>query len=204
MSEEIKGDNVAPAETSDAVQQESNNVSNASDNTVQYDTYKRVLGKLKNTESQFAEVQEQLKQLQNEKYEAEGNKDKLIESLRKEVHESKAKLKETVGTVARSRAMNAIVDEAVKAGCNSPDVVQKFLEDKIGELQFSDNFEPDRDQVRDLVEGAKRSAPVLFSKEAPKIASHNIATGQTTAPKKNLKKASIDELMATWASAESR
>lgn len=205
MSEIEKGDNVAPGSSDDVTNQESKVSDNVTDkNAVQYDTYKRVLGKLKNTEARFEEVQEQLRALKNERYEAEGKKDELIESLRGEVTQYKTKLNQTVGTVARSQAMNAIVDEAVKAGCNSPDIVTKYLEDKIGDLEFSEDFKPDREQVRLLVEEAKKSAPILFSKEAPKVASHNIKTGGQSVQQesKSLKKMSLDDLMNTWAQIE--
>lgn len=205
MSEELKGDHVAPVETSDAGTQETQTTVNDGKNTVQYDTYKRVLGKLKNTESQFQQLQDELKTLRNEKYEAEGKKDELIESLRNEVTQYKTKLSSTVGTVARSQAMNAIVEEAVKAGCSAPDVVTKYLEDQIDNLEFSEDFKPDRDQVKMLIEDAKKRAPILFSKEAPKVASHNIDTsGMSAPPQKNLKKMSLDDLMSLWSQAEGK
>lgn len=206
MSDENKGDNVTPNQDGNATETEVQAaVNDGEKQTVQYDTYRRVLSKLKNTESEFEKLYERMQTMEQDKLEAEGNKDQLIESLRKEVMETKTKLKTTVGSVARSQAMNAIVEEAVKAGCNSPDVVKKFLEDQIQNLEFDTDFNPDREQVKALVDEAKTSAPVLFSKEAPKVANHNFRPGNAdSAPQKNLNKMSMDELMNTWAQAEQK
>lgn len=76
--------------------------------------------------------------------------------------------------------------------------MKKFLEDKIGVLQFDEDFNPDRDQVKALIEEARSSAPILFSKEAPKIANHNVSGGGTANPKPDLRKMSMDELISEW------
>jgi len=202
MSEEIEGDNVTLETKDDVVVQEVETVVNDDKNTVHYDTYKRVLSKLKSRENEFDTLKEKYQTVQNDKLEAEGNKDQLIESLRKEVIETKGKLKATVGTIARSNAMTAIVDEAVKAGCNSPDVVKKFLEDQLGELEYDEDFQPDRDQVKALIEDARAKAPVLFGKEAPKIANHNNSSGGNSHSVKKLKDLKDEDLMKIWANSD--
>ncbi len=202
MSEESKGVSDALDNTvSDSAQENQQTaVSDSGDNqTVQYHTHKKLLGQYKRTAEELEQMREQVKALETQKYEAEGNKDKLIDTLKKEINETKGKLKQTVGSVARSQAMNAIVEEAVKAGCNAPDVVKKFLEDQIQTLTFDQDFVPDRDQVRELIEEARKTAPVLFSKEAPKIANHNTSAGSGSAvPKKDLRKLKMDELIDLW------
>lgn len=205
MSEDTKIDNVEPVINDDVTTQEPIITDDVSKKTVQFDTYSRVFKKLKTTETAFAALNERIQAMEQDKLEAEGNKDQLIDSLRKEVTETKIKLKTTVGSVARSQAMNAIIDEAVKAGCNSPDIITKFVEDQIDTLDFNDDFTPDREQVKLLVADAKERAPILFSKEASKIANHNnlnTSGGTKTNSKKTLKKMSIDELMETWAESE--
>lgn len=205
MVEENNGVSDTPDSTvSDSVQEtQTTDVSNVGNQTVQYHTHKKLLGQHKKLSDEFQSLQEQLKSLQNEKYESEGDKDKLIESLKKEVAETKTKLRSTVGTVAHTQAMNAIVEEAVKAGCNAPDVVKKFLQDKVETVTFDEAFNPDRDQIKELIQEARTSAPVLFSKEAPGIANHNkITSGDTSAGTNNVKKMSREELMQAWSSAE--
>jgi hypothetical protein len=191
-------DSVAPQEINTQVLSE-----NSDNSTVQYQTHKRALSQLKNAQSENDNLKARLEAVSNEKLEAEGNKDELINSLKKQMMEKDVKLKATVGSIARTQAMSAIVDEAVKAGCNSPDIVKKYLEDQIGSLTFDGDFNPDREQVKLLIEDTKRTSPILFSKDAPRVASHNInAAGVSKTNKPDIKKLSIDELMNTWAETE--
>ena len=203
MSEESKGVSDALENTvSDGAQETDKSVSNG-DNTVNYQTHKKLLGQHKKTMSELDTLREEIASLRNEKLEVEGNKDQLIDSLKKEVNDTKSKLRTTVGNVARTQAMNAIVEEAVKAGCNSPEVVKRFLEGNINDLTFDSDFKPDRDEVRDLIENARTTAPVLLGKEAPKISNHNTSGSAGSGHSTNdIKKMSIDDLMNSWANVE--
>lgn len=200
MSEDNKGVSNTPEEIVSDDQQESQTaaVSDSGNQTVQYQTHKKLLGQHKNLLSEVEKMREKLSSMETEKLEAEGNKDKLIESLKEKIAEKDSRLRNTVGSIAQKNAMSAIVEEAVKIGCNSPAIVKKFLTDKIDTLQFDENFEPDRDQVMELVNEAKLEAPTLFGKDAPKIANHNTSKGSTSDNTKSLKKMSMDELMSTW------
>lgn len=192
MSEEVKGDNVAPENTGDASNQEINAESgNAGDGkqSVKFETYSRVLGKLKTTEAQFSELQDKINSLEQEKLEAEGNKDQLIDSLRKELNERKAREKQIVGSIALSQGRNALVDQAVKAGCNSPEILTKLLESDLQGLDYDSEFKPDQEQVKLLIEEARKKNPILFSKEPPKTANHNL---NTTPPKQKTTKPLVE------------
>lgn len=192
MSEEVKGDNVAPETAGNAGDQEIETQSgNAGEGNqqVKFETYSRVLGKLKNTEAQFTELQEKITKLEQEKLEAEGNKDQLIESLRKELTERKTRERTIVGNIALSQGRNALVDEAVKAGCNSPEILTKLLESDLQGLEYDQEFKPDREQVKALVDEARKKNPILFSKEPPKVANHNL---NTTPPKPQKTKPLVD------------
>jgi predicted nuclease with TOPRIM domain len=204
MSESIKGGKATP-ESDEVVDQETTESSDAGKQSVKYETYSRVLGKLKKTESEFQSLNDRLKQLEQEKLEAEGNKDKLIESLRGEVNEHRSKYQKTIGAFAVSQAKNALIDEAVKMGCNSVEVLTKFLEDDIMNLDFAeDGFTPDKEQVKMLIESARKRAPVLFSKDAPRIADHKLGGDQPKLEKKSILKMSDKELDEMWAKTFSR
>lgn len=131
--------------------------------------------------------------------EAEGNKDQLIDSLRKELNERKVREKTIVGTVALSQGRNALIDEAVKMGCNSPEILTKILEGDLQGINYDTEFNPDREQIRLLVEEARKKSPILFSKEPPKVANHNINPNtQKKKPMKPIKDMSDEELDALW------
>jgi sugar-specific transcriptional regulator TrmB len=200
MSEESKDGN-AELDQSDNVdgQESQQESSNAGDKSVKYETYSRVLGKLKKTESEFNSLSERLRQLEQEKLAAEGNKEKLIESLKSEVNETKKKYQTTVGAFAISQAKNVLIDEAVKQGCNSVDVLTKFLEDDLVNLDFQeDGFTPDRAQVKMLVENARKKAPILFAKGAPNIADHKLGGKAPVGDKKSILKMNDNELDELW------
>jgi hypothetical protein len=200
MSEVTKGDTVAPENIDHVDAQESNQTAvNDGKQSVKYETYSRVLSKLKNTENEFNSLKERLSSLEQEKLQLEGNKDQLIETLRKEVNERKVREKTIVGSIAVSQAKNAIVDEAVKAGCNSPEILTKILEDQIQGLEYDSEFRPDREQVKAMVEEARQKHQVLFSKTAPKVASHNLnMNGSTETVRKPLHKMTDDEINNLW------
>ena len=199
MSQENNGVSNTPDENVSDVSQETQEttVSDSQNQTVQYHTHKKALSQLKKKSAELEELREQISSLTNEKLEAEGNKDKLIESLREQVKQKDSRLRNTVGTIAQKNASTAIVEEAVKLGCKSPAIVKKFLADKIDTLQFTEDFEPDRDQIIELVQEAKLEAPELFGKEAAKLANHNTSRGSTVDKTKTLRKMNMDDLFET-------
>lgn len=205
MSEENKGDDVAPASNDDVVNQESKNPNADGDqgknNSVKFETYDKVIKKLKNTESEKANLEERLTRLEQLKLEAEGDKDQLIENLRSQVGEYKTKHKQAVGSFALSQGQMALVDEAVKMGCRSPEILTKVLQDELTSLDYGDDFRPDPEQVRALVDRARKSNPILFSKEPPKSPNHNnLNTGGKAAesPRKPLHELNDDEMNSMW------
>ena len=205
MSEENNGVSNTPAEAvGDGAQEtQESTVSDSVNQTVQYHTHKKLLSQHKNAMTELSELRETVARIEAEKLEAEGDKDKLIESLKKQVHDANSKFKAAVGGIAQKNAMSAIVEEAVKIGCNSPGFVKKFLQDDIGALHFSEDFEPDRDQVMELVTKAKVEAPALFGKPAPNVANHNsISAGSMSETKVDVKKMSMEDLEKLWDTAE--
>ena len=209
MSEEVKGDDVALDVTSDAGDQESSQKSSDAGQeakSVKFETYDRVIRKLKQRESEYSELQERLKKIEQDRLEADGNKDELISSLRQEVAEHKNRYKVAIGSVALSHGKSAIVDEAVKAGCNSPEILTKLLERELENVDYDDEFRPDRDQIRKMIEAERKKNPILFSKEAPKTANHNINpnAASTMKTKKPIHKMTDQELDALWAQLSTR
>lgn len=204
MQEDVKGDDVAPVNNSDAVKQEIKTTTGDAgrEQSVKFETYDKVMRRLKAKEQELETAREETVLFQQEKLEAEGKKDELITSLRTELTESKRKSKEIVGTVATSNALSIITDVAVKSGCapESLPLLRKFVQDDIGSLEFDANFKPDHEQVVAMIEDVRQKAPVLFSKAAPKMPSHNVNTStQNGSGKQDVKKMKMDQLMKVWA-----
>ena len=200
MSEEGKSDSVAPEHNDSVVDQEKEvPVVGDDKNSVQYETYKRLMGQHKRTKTELDELREQFSSIQNDKLEAEGKKDELITSLRQEVQNLKNDKKQVVGRVAMSNALSAIGDEAVRAGCNPKTLpsLKKLVKDDISSLEFDADFIPDQEGVKALVEQVRKDAPMFFSTSAPDLGDHNIKT-QKTGFKKKLEDMTSEELDAIW------
>lgn len=201
MSEETKGVGDAPGVEAGGEPMESrqDQASGGSQDTVKYDTYKRTLGEAKKYKSQLEELQERLSSLEQEKLQAEGNKDELIESLKKEVNQWKGKATKAVSSFARSKVHEAMMREASKAGCQDPELVLRAYASDIDEIDFDDQFNPDVDQLKTTLERVRQERPYLFGKEAPKIGSHQVKTGSVSSDnKKPVSKMTEEELLEAF------
>lgn len=202
MSDENKGGDAAPENVVDDNNQENQSPKadgNTGEQSVKYETYDKVMRKLKSTEQRLAEMEEEKSKFEQAKLEAEGNKDQLIDTLRKDITERKLREKQIVGSIALSQGRNALVDEAVKAGCNSVDAISKILEGDLQGLEYDSDFKPDREQIRLLIEESRKKYPTLFSKDAPKTANHNInPNSNKKPPMKPIKDMTDEELDQVW------
>ena len=199
MSEENKGVSDTLDQNVGDVSQETQKTVVSDDNqTVQYHTHKKLLGQHKKAMAEMESMRERLATMEQEKLEAEGDVKKELEFWKKRAEDHGSKLKQTVGTIAHKSALSAIVDEAVKMGCGSVKLLKKYVQDDIGSLQFSEDFEPDADQVKELLKRVQDEAPELFAKQAPSIANHSLSKGSTSDKSKNLKSMSMDQLVESW------
>ncbi len=200
MSEDTKGLSETPEQTASGQGQETSTQTPVSDGkqSVQYDTYKRTVGDVKKWKGKFDELETKFTDLQHRELERDGKKDELIEQLRKSNGELSTKLNSAVGNFARGKAHDFIVDEAVKMGCVSPKLLKKIVDEELQTLDYDDEFNPDRDQVKLMLEKIKNEEPVLFQKAGPKLNSHVPFTGNSfERPKTDLKTATTKDLEAS-------
>ena len=184
----------------EVVEVQTDDTSSAGDGSVKYDTYRRTLSEAKKYKTKVEEIQSQLTQLQQEKLSAEGKKDELIENLRKQNSELNGKLTKAVGSFAKSKVYETMLSEAAKLGCQDPDLVLKAYSAELDGIDFDDSFNPDREQIRATLSKVREERPYLFSKDAPKIGSHQIkSTDGKKSAKKSIDKLTDEELMQAWA-----
>ncbi len=206
MSDDNKGSSGAPEEVVSDPTQESQTQTPVSDGkqSVQYDTYRRTVGDVKKWKGKFDELETKFTDLEQRELERDGKKDELIEQLRKSKNELTTKLSSAVGNFARGKAHDFIVDEAVKMGCVSPKLLKKIVEDELQTLDYDDEFNPDKDQVKRMLEKIKNEEPILFQKAGPKLNSHIPFTGNSfERPKTDLKQTSTKDLEASLLEEES-
>lgn len=198
MSEENKGVSDAPVDQGSAEGLEQGQSASGSQDSVKYDTYRKTLSEAKKSKAQLTEAMERLQMLEQEKLQAEGKTQELLQSVIKERDSYKSRLAEAHGAFAQGRAMDAIIDEANKMGVASTGLLRKAIGDKVNDLEFDDEYRPNSEQVKMLLESIRQEEPLLFSKQAPKVADHkfNPQAGQTKG--KALKDMSKDELIEYW------
>jgi Tfp pilus assembly protein PilE len=161
------------------------------DNRVAYESYRKVLSEKKKLAEATQLLQSKLQQYEDEKMQSEGQKDQLIENLKKQLSETKDKFKKVVGTFGHKSLVEAFKTEALKAGCQNEHLDKLVKLTDLPADAIDDEFNADHERLKELVEMAKKENSIFFreSKPAPK-------TGTPTSrvdDKLDLSKMSIDE-----------
>ena len=203
MSEETNGVSDAPGDTVSDSSQESETSTSGAGNQVAYETYRKTLGEAKKAKNEVEEMRKRLGTLEEQKLEAEGNKDELITKLRDENNKLTDKLSGAVHNFAKSKIESAIIAEATKLGCQDANLLIRAYSDDVNGIDFDEKFSPDQDQVRALVDKIRGEKKFLFSKSAPQTANHQIKTHDgKLGEKKSLSKMKDDDLMTAWANSK--
>lgn len=137
-----------------------NDEAQGSNDQVSYDSYRRVVGKLKKRDTETAELKARLEALETEKLESSGQKEELINKLKEDQRRLREDLKATKSNYAWRSITSSIKDEATKHGCSRPDVLIKLMgkEQLSGLIESVDqDFNVDGDTLKSLIDDAKNS-----------------------------------------------
>lgn len=196
MSEHNNGVADAPVENT-AGEQTGNDVqpSNAAgnDDMVAYETYKRKVDNEFRLKKRIEELEASQAQAETEKLEAAGKKDELIENLKSQLSTEMQKRKSLAESFAVSSIRKQIESEANKLGAVDSANLVRLLD--LTKLDVDlDTFQANPEQVKMVLDDAKKEMPYMFSKTAPNLESHVPRGTQpdTKAPKTAQEK--IDEL----------
>jgi len=135
----------------------------SSSDTVAYDTHKRLLGEKKKLQSKYEQSEVELNELREAKLSAEGKKDELLDAYKKRVAEMEAK----VNNFAYSSVSNAVRLKAKEMGCISDDKLVKHLD--LSTLTIGDGFQVDSDEVKTMLENAKKEMGFFFKTVNPNV-----------------------------------
>ena len=151
------------------------NSSGNSQETVAYDSYKKVLAerkadqaKAKQALTEAQELRERLKDIELEKQQREGNKDDVIAALRKELTETKTSLVEKDRGYASTIIEGQIKAKAAELGCEDMGLFMAGLTQKgdlLTSVEVSDNFQVNTEDLSRVVERMKEEHPRLFKKK---------------------------------------
>lgn len=147
--------------------------------TVAYDSYKKVLGDVKKWKSRFQEtedtqkkLQQQLQSYEEEKMQQSGKMDELVVSLREQKLQLERKLQEKDSLYGLVQTQYAIKEEAAKQGCTDTDVLMRLVDKgTLSGIELEEGYRPRTEQVRELVEEIKKKTDhlSLFKKEPIRV-----------------------------------
>lgn len=187
MSDDLKGTNGAPDTTanggiSEGQSQPTEQLESKAKggDTVAYETYKKTLALAKKREQELELERAEKQKLVEEKLQTEGKKDELIESYKKKYSDLEAKLKNAVGSFAGRTLSQAISLEATKEGCIDTGALLKLTE--LSSEMIDDEFNPNQEMIKEVVEKAKKDFTFLFPKTASAAKTGTPKAGQIAAP----------------------
>lgn len=183
MSEEEKAAAGAPQNPAPGGSEEiesKSNAGSAAEDMVKYETYLRKKNLADNLSAKTKELEDKIAQLENEKFEAEGNKDGIIDNLKKQVESLTGKKNEIVSNFAYASLSSQVEAEAAKLGCVDTSALIKLMDlNEFTENMDTDTFKANSDELKAAVEIQKKEKPYLFSKSGPKINTSNAKTDFT-------------------------
>ena len=163
---------------------------------VSHQTYRKTVEEAKAMRAKYRAAEERLKTLEDQRLFEQGNKDELIKSLRTKLDAESKKTKDLYGSFARKSLSAQLRSAASEAGCIDPDAVMSLAD--LSALEVDANtLEADGDEIKDVINGLKKSKPYLFQKSGPKLNAklpNGIAVGPGGQP--DLKNMSDGELQA--------
>lgn len=135
---------------------------------VSHQTYRKTVEAEKAAKARARDFEAKFNEL-NEKLLAEsGNKDELIKSLKAKLDGESKRAKELFNSYARKSLGAQMRSAALEAGCIDPDAVMSLGDFSNLEVD-AQTFEADDNEVKDIINGLKKSKPYLFQKPGPKV-----------------------------------
>lgn len=153
----------------------------------------KLLGENKKLKSEMARLRELADAAQQEKLQAEGKKDELIAALKREKEELSKKVVGTHSAFAMRVISGELKAEAAKQGCVALEDFVRLVD--VNDIEVDENYNPDPEKVKTLVQDALKSKPYLFSKSGPKV-NASLPNGVVPDPQKeDLSKFSAQQLL---------
>lgn len=167
--------------------------------SVSYESYQKALKEKKNFQAKYAELESMVSQLRQEKDLAEGNKEKVIEELKKQNQQLKSEYEKTKQTYAWSTLTGEIKREAIKNGCKDPDKLIKLMsDDDLRSLEIGENFSIDPNGLKEVIEKSKKENFFLFESSSKTAVPGTVGKKPPVEPEKSMKDMSLDELRALY------
>lgn len=169
--------------------------------SVSLDSHRKLLSEKKNLQAKYQELENQLASIRQQKDLAEGNKDKVIEELRKSNDSLKSEFEKTKQTYAWNVLTSEIKREAVRNGCKDPDKLLRLMsDDDLKALEVGDNFSIEHNSLKEVIEKNKKENHFLFESSPKAVAAGQPSTKSPVAPDKKISELSLEELKTLYKS----
>ena len=166
----------------------------ANNDTVSYASYRKAVEEAKKAKQRAAELAETNKQYELDKMQHEGQKDDVIQTLRKQLEEERTGRKKDKENYVWSSIDTQIKRKADKMGCKDSASLMRLIDiEDLSTLEVGDNYQVSDESLENLLGGLQ--SKVKFDLFGGKTVNVNNPTGTTfTPPKKELKDMSAAEL----------
>jgi len=149
-----------------------------------------ILSDLKKERDKRRELEGRFQELERQKLEAEGKKDELIQSYKKQIDQ----YKQQVITSIKSKVEDQIAMKAKDLGCVDTELLLKTVDTNSVEVDNSSFKITDPDAVMVMIEQVRKSKPYLFKQHGPEI--RDGLPNNNKPPVKPFHEMSKDELVA--------
>jgi hypothetical protein len=167
--------------------------------SVSFDSHQKLLKEKKSLLSKYSELENQVAQLRQEKDMAEGNKDKVIEELKKQNQQIKSEYEKTKQSYTWSTLTGEIKREAMKNGCKDPDKLLRLMsDDDLRALEIGENFSVDPGSLKEIIEKNKKENHFLFESSPKAVAIGTPGKKPPVEPDKDIKSMTLDELKSVY------
>lgn len=144
-----------------------------------------------------AEANKRLQEAEKKKLEEAGEYKTLFEKAQAQLEEEREKSKTMVGNLALNQLKSAFRAEAVKAGCQRPDALEKLVGlDRLAKAMTS-NHEVDPVLLKSMIDDSQKEFDFTFAKPAPSLRDTSPGHSKPQA-EKSVNEMSISELKAFY------
>lgn len=164
-------------QTKTPVEQTEDTSSDSAKNVVAYETYQKLLGEKKNTQSKLQEYEQELRALREEKLKSEGKVQELNETYRSERDKYKTELEKTKQQYAWNALTNTIKSHASKHNCKDPEGFIRLMDDEdLKRIEVGEDFSINTDSLEQVINDYKNKKSYLFDSSKKSVANGNPTT----------------------------
>lgn len=174
---------------------------------VAYESYKKAVNQYKKSNEEVATLKAQLQSLQQDKMQAEGNKDELIASLRKQVSDLDEKSRKSQASYTWNVVGAQIKGELAARGVRNPDKALEYAKavhrEDLSTVEVDEEYRVNKDDMRRFVDKFLNDNQDMGFLSTPGV--KDMVPGKvelTGEENKSLSKASDEDIMKAWKAAE--